>query len=102
MKIEDFDKFLDTKFADNGKLKMQYLKKFEGTVFNEPGWKKFNSNHCDKLNGDEVYLTIRVGLSGIYRMLNIWNSKTNDWDVKVADSSYTIMYKDISEEDLKS
>ena len=39
-----------------------------------------------KENG--TYLTIRVGLTGIYKMINIWGN--NEWQIKVADASEVV------------
>ena len=39
-----------------------------------------------KENG--TYLTIRVGLIGIYKMINIWEN--NEWQIKVADASEVV------------
>lgn len=35
-----------------------------------------------------VYLTIRIGLSGIYQIINIW--KNGHWDMDILDDSITI------------
>ena len=39
-----------------------------------------------KENG--TYLTIRVGLIGIYKMINIWEN--NEWQIKIADASEVV------------
>ena len=35
-----------------------------------------------------TYMTIRVGLSGIYKMINVWEN--NEWQIEVLDASSTI------------
>lgn len=37
---------------------------------------------------DGTYLTIRVGLTGIYKMINVWEN--NKWQIEVLDASETI------------
>lgn len=37
---------------------------------------------------DGTYLTIRAGLTGIYKMINIWEN--NKWQIEVLDASVTI------------
>lgn len=35
-----------------------------------------------------TYMTIRVGLSGIYKMINVWEN--NKWQIEVLDASSTV------------
>lgn len=37
---------------------------------------------------DGTYLTIRVSLTGIYKMINVWEN--NKWQIEVLDASETI------------
>lgn len=37
---------------------------------------------------DGAYMTIRVGLTGIYKMINVWEN--NKWQIEVLDASTTV------------
>ena len=37
---------------------------------------------------DGIYMTIRVGLTGIYKMINVWEN--GEWQICVLDASETI------------
>ena len=37
---------------------------------------------------DGTYMTIRVGLTGIYKMINVWEN--NKWQIEVLDASTTV------------
>lgn len=37
---------------------------------------------------DGTYMTIRVGLSGIYKMINVWEN--DKWQIEVLDASSTV------------
>lgn len=37
---------------------------------------------------DGTYLTVRCGLSGIYKMVNIWQD--NKWQIEILDASKTL------------
>lgn len=101
MRTSIFERFVRERVGNETMAQYEFLKKFkERILWNEPEWKLFKPEHSDKLE-DGVYLTIRVGYSGIYTMLNIWNTKINDWETKVADGSYTIMYKDLTKKDFE-
>lgn len=100
MRLSMFERLVRNKVGNETMDQYEYLKKFNQVIFNDSDWKKFNPEHCDKLE-DGVYQTIRVGYSGIYTMVNIWNTKTKDWETKVADGSYTIMYKDLTKGDFE-
>lgn len=58
------------------------MKQKEIVNFRQEGMVKRNP----KENG--TYLTIRVGLIGIYKMINIWGN--NEWQIKIADASEVV------------
>lgn len=96
-----FERLVRERVGDETMAQYEFLKKFkERILWNEPEWKLFKPEWGHKLE-DGVYLTIRVGLAGIYTMINTWSAKANDWEVKVADASYTVMYRDLTKEDFE-
>lgn len=100
MRLSMFERLVRNKVGNETMNQYEFLKKFNNKIFNESEWKLFKPEWSHKLE-DGVYQTIRVGYSGIYTMVNIWNTKTKDWETKVADGSYTIMYKDLTKGDFE-
>lgn len=39
-------------------------------------------------NEDGIYLTVRCGLTGVYKMINIWQD--NKWQMETLDASITL------------
>ena len=39
-------------------------------------------------NEDGIYLTVRCGLTGVYKMINVWQD--NKWQIEVLDDSITL------------
>ena len=100
MKIAEFTKFVVDNVGNDIMDRHRFLNKFnKRIVVDNRKWYLFKPKYSNTLK-DGVYLTVRVGLGGIYTMMNTWDSKSNDWTTKVADDSYTIMYRDLTEEDL--
>ena len=58
------------------------MKRVEIVNFRQEGMVKRNPTE------DGTYLTIRAGLSGIYKMINDWEN--NKWQIEVLDASVTI------------
>ena len=58
------------------------MKRIEIFNFYQEGMVKRNPTE------DGTYLTIRVGLTGIYKMINVWEN--NKWQIEVLDASETI------------
>lgn len=75
--------------------KVKILDTYEKGTDENNRWKLFNPLRVPEKLESGVYLTIRCGYSGIYQQINIWDQKKKDWEIKIADGSYTIMYKDI-------
>lgn len=58
------------------------MKQKEIVNFRQEGMVKRNPTE------DGTYLTIRVGLTGIYKMINVWEN--DKWQIEVLDASVTI------------
>lgn len=58
------------------------MKQKEIVNFRQEGMVKRNPTE------DGTYLTIRAGLTGIYKMINVWEN--NKWQIEVLDASVTI------------
>ena len=58
------------------------MKQKEIVNFRQEGMVKRNPTE----NG--TYMTIRVGLTGIYKMINVWEN--NKWQIEVLDASTTV------------
>lgn len=58
------------------------MKQKEIVNFRQEGMVKRNPTE------DGTYLTIRAGLTGIYKMINVWEN--DKWQIEVLDASVTI------------
>ena len=59
------------------------MKQKEIVNFRQEGMVKRNPTE------DGTYMTIRVGLTGIYKMINVWEN--GEWQIRVLDASETIV-----------
>ena len=103
MNIDEFESRLTEKFGYDRSKKYNFFKSFESNILintSDNKWMLFNDKMHNKLH-DGAYRTVRVGLGGIYEMTNFWNSKKDDFEIKVADNSHTILVKDFTEDDFK-